>query len=172
MTRLDPGEMSLQEFNSADEAAAAALLRPCLDLDRWVDELLAGRPYPDREALLVSARVAAESPTAGELEAALAHHPRIGEQPRTASAEAAHSRDEQSGLDIVGDVKARLADGNRAYEERFGRVFLIRAAGRTSAEILAALQERLDNDDDVELAVVGEQLREIAVLRLEGRVTP
>lgn len=167
----DPGAMSVQEFNDADEAVAEALLRPCVDLDRCVDEILAGRPYTTREALLALAGAAAESPTAGEIEAALAHHPRIGEQPRTASAEASHSRAEQSGLDIGGDVKARLADGNRAYEEQFGRVFLIRAAGRTSAEILAALHERLGNDDDVELTVIGEQLREIAVLRLEGRVT-
>ena len=40
-------------------------------------------------------------------------------------------------------IAAALAEGNRAYEERFGRVFLIRAAGRSAPEILAALTERL-----------------------------
>ncbi|HEV7949033.1 MAG TPA: 2-oxo-4-hydroxy-4-carboxy-5-ureidoimidazoline decarboxylase, partial [Glaciihabitans sp.] len=53
-----------------------------------------------------------------------------------------------------------------AYEARFGRVFLIRAAGRSRAEILSELTRRLELDDETELAIVGEQLRDIALLRL------
>ncbi len=60
-----------------------------------------------------------------------------------------------------------LAAGNAAYEARFGRVFIIRAAGRTRAEILAELERRLQLDDATELLIVGEQLRDIALLRLE-----
>lgn len=168
---VDPGPMGLQEFNAAADQVADALLRPCLDVDRWVAEVVAGRPYPDREGLLGRAGEAAEPLTPQEVEAALAHHPRIGESPQTDSAEATLSRSEQAGLDTGGDVEARLAAGNRAYEEQFERVFLIRAAGRSSEEILGALHERLDNEPDTELAVVGQQLREIALLRLEGRVT-
>ena len=167
---VDPGPMSLQAFNVASEPVAHALLRPCLDVDRWVAEIAADRPYHDREALLGRAGEAAEPLTPVEVEAALVHHPRIGEMPRTASTEAALSRSEQAGLDTGGDVQARLAEGNRAYEQRFGRVFLIRAAGRSSSEILVALHERLGNEPETELAVVGQQLREIALLRLEGRV--
>lgn len=169
---VDPGPLDLQSFNTADDALVASVLRPCLDVDRWVVEIAAGRPYRDREGLLARASDAAEPLTTAEIEAALAHHPRIGETPQASSAEAAHSKAEQSGLDIGADVKARLTAGNRAYEEQFGRVFLIRAAGRSSAEILEALQKRLGNEPDAELVVVGEQLREIAMLRLEGRVTP
>ena len=47
-------------------------------------------------------------------------------------------------------VADRLVDGNRAYEERFDRVFLIRAAGRDADEILAELERRLGNDDATE----------------------
>ncbi len=46
-------------------------------------------------------------------------------------------------------------------------MFLIRAAGRSRAEIFAELTRRMELDDAAELAVVGEQLREIALLRLE-----
>ena len=54
------------------------------------------------------------------------------------------SRAEQAGVDPSdAAVAAALAEGNRAYEQRFGRVFLIRAAGRSATEILAALTERL-----------------------------
>ncbi len=166
----DPGPMALDEFNAASEAVADALLRPCLDVDRWIAAVMAGRPYRDREGVLAAAGEASEPLTPDEVGAALAHHPRIGEMPRSTSAEAALSRSEQAGLDTGGDVQARLAEGNRAYEQRFGRVFLIRAAGRSSSEILVALHERLGNEPETELAVVGQQLREIALLRLEGRV--
>ena len=79
------------------------------------------------------------------------------------------SRGEQAGVD-AGDaaLAAELHAGNRAYEERFGRVFLIRAAGRSGREILDELNRRLDNTDEDEIREVAEQLREIALLRLEG----
>ena len=63
-----------------------------------------------------------------------------------------------------------LAEGNRAYEEKFGQVFLIRAAGRSREEILAALNTRLAHTPGEEQSIIGQQLREIAVLRLEGLI--
>lgn len=158
--------IGLHEFNKLDAAAAAALLRPCLDVDRWVNEIVSGRPYPSVDELFAVARVAAYPFTGAELEAALAHHPRIGEQARGGSAEAGLSRSEQAGLDFDGDVQQQLAEGNRTYERLFGRVFLIRAAGRSSTEILGRLQTRLGNDPDTEDEVVADQLRQIALVRL------
>ena len=69
------------------------------------------------------------------------------------------------------DVQRRLTEGNRAYEERFGHVFLIRAAGRSAEEILEQLTERLGNDADSERANAARNLREIAALRLKGMLT-
>jgi 2-oxo-4-hydroxy-4-carboxy-5-ureidoimidazoline decarboxylase len=65
---------------------------------------------------------------------------------------------------------AAIADGNAAYEERFGRVFLIRAAGRTPEQMRAELERRLGNDDETEAAEALDQLREIALLRLETTI--
>lgn len=82
------------------------------------------------------------------------------------------SRSEQAGVDPEDAAAAEaLAAGNRAYEEKFGRVFLIRAAGRTAPEILAALNERLANSPAQEDVIVAQQLREIALLRLEGVIS-
>jgi len=162
---------TLDDFNAMAPDEAAAVLRPCLDVTRWVDEVVAGRPYADTAALLEAARTAADPLRPDEVDAAMTHHPRIGESPSGSSAEEELSRGEQGGLDLGGGVEARLARGNREYEARFDRVFLVRAAGRTSEEILAQLDTRLANDDATEQRVVGEQLREIAVLRLEGAVT-
>ncbi|BDY31917.1 2-oxo-4-hydroxy-4-carboxy-5-ureidoimidazoline decarboxylase [Mycolicibacterium mageritense] len=162
---------SLRRFNEADPADAAAAVRPCLDVDRWVQAVVDGRPYRDVEAAVAVAQSAADPFTDDELTTALSHHPRIGERASGSSAEAGFSRAEQSGVSTDADVQSRLVDGNRAYEKRFGHVFLIRAAGRSSKEILAALEERLTNDPETEKAVMADQLRQIAVLRLQGVLT-
>lgn len=148
---------------------AAELLRPCADVQTWIDDLVGGRPYDDRDSLLTFAEAAAATWDDAEIDSALAHHPRIGERAAGEGAEAAMSSAEQSG--ISGDEQA-IADGNRVYEETFGRIFLIRAAGRTAGEVLEQLTARLDNDPAAESAVVAGQLREIALLRLEGILTP
>jgi 2-oxo-4-hydroxy-4-carboxy-5-ureidoimidazoline decarboxylase len=164
--------MKLAEFNSADPARAADVLRPCIDVQRWVETITAARPFPSRRALLGFAAEAADPFTAAEVEAAMAHHPRIGERPTAATAEASMSRSEQSGVNTAdAEVAQALAQGNLDYEEKFGRVFLIRAAGRTAPEILAALNERLAHSPAEEDAIVAKQLREIAVLRLEGVIS-
>lgn len=164
--------MKLAVFNSADRDKAMAALRPCLDVERWVGQIADARPFASVDALLEFARAAADPFTEAEVQRALAGHPRIGERPTAATAEASMSRSEQSGVDPAdSEVAQALAEGNRAYQEKFGRVFLIRAAGRTAAEILASLRERLDNSPEVEDAVVAQQLREIAVLRLEGVIS-
>ncbi|ACL41411.1 OHCU decarboxylase [Pseudarthrobacter chlorophenolicus A6] len=164
--------MKLAEFNSADASSATHTLKPCIDVTRWVDAITAARPFQSREALLAFASGAANPFTPAEVEAAMAHHPRIGERPTAGTAEASMSRSEQAGVDPADAAAAEaLARGNREYEEKFGRVFLIRAAGRTAPEILQSLNSRLTNTPAEEDTIVAQQLREIAVLRLEGLIT-
>jgi 2-oxo-4-hydroxy-4-carboxy-5-ureidoimidazoline decarboxylase len=134
----------------------------CLSVPRWADEVLSGEPYADRSALLAAADAAARSLSDPELDQALSAHPRIGERG------GAQSQREQAGVDA--SAADRLAAGNTAYEERFGRVFLIRAAGRDADEILAELERRLANTDDAERAETVDNLRQIALLRLEDLV--
>jgi 2-oxo-4-hydroxy-4-carboxy-5-ureidoimidazoline decarboxylase len=139
-------------------------LLECLSVPRWADDVLAGAPYDDRQTLLARADEAARTLTDDELAQALAGHPRIGERGGT------HSTREQADVDDSADTADRLAAGNAAYERRFGRVFLIRAAGRSADEILAELERRLGNDDETERAETVDNLRQIAMLRLEGMV--
>lgn len=161
--------MELAEFNRVDRATAVAVLRPCVDVTRWCESIVDQRPFSSVDALIEAAAAAASPFRSDEVEAALAQHPRIGERAEGASREASMSRSEQAGVDPADDAAQQaLREGNRAYEERFGRVFLIRAAGRSAEEILASLQTRLTHTDDEEDRVVAGQLREIALLRLKG----
>ncbi|WP_347040423.1 2-oxo-4-hydroxy-4-carboxy-5-ureidoimidazoline decarboxylase [Glutamicibacter halophytocola] len=95
----------------------------------------------------------------------------MGERAEGQSKEADLSRGEQASLNLDDDAAARLKVANRNYEQRFDRVFLIRAAGRSTEEILAECERRLDNDEATELAEAATQLREIAVLRLNDLLT-
>ncbi|GAA1804649.1 2-oxo-4-hydroxy-4-carboxy-5-ureidoimidazoline decarboxylase [Agromyces neolithicus] len=161
--------VSLEVFNSATRSQAIAMLRPCLDVPRWCAALADGRPYGSVGDLVTTAESAASPFTLDEVDGALAQHPRIGERPTGSHAEARFSRAEQAGIGSPETAVAEaISEGNIAYEKRFGRVFLIRAAGRSASEILVALYERLGHTDDEELPVVAEQLRQIAVLRLKG----
>lgn len=164
--------MLLSEFNDADVAAAASVVRVWADVPAWVDALVAARPFDSVAALADRAEALAAGWSPADLDAALLRHPRIGEQPTAFDAEAEASRREQSAMaGAGGEVASAIAEGNAAYEERFGRVFLIRAAGRTPDEILANLERRLTNDPDAEAAEASAQLLEIALLRLRDALT-
>ncbi|GAB3800420.1 2-oxo-4-hydroxy-4-carboxy-5-ureidoimidazoline decarboxylase [Humibacter antri] len=163
--------MLIDEFNALPAQDAAAALRPCLDVERWGEAIVAARPFADRDALIAFASTAATPFTEAELERALSHHPRIGERASGDSAEADMSRREQAGLTASDRVAAAIAEGNRAYDAKFDRVFLIRAAGHSAEEILEELTARLGNTAEAESRIIDQQLREIAALRLQGVVS-
>ncbi|MFB9650435.1 2-oxo-4-hydroxy-4-carboxy-5-ureidoimidazoline decarboxylase [Curtobacterium pusillum] len=160
--------MDISDLDRLDPADARALVATWAGVPRWVDAVLAARPYASVSELAATADRLAGTWTDDEVAAALADHPRIGERPVGSGASAAASRVEQaSSADPDGETRAAIRDGNAAYEARFDRVFLVRAAGRSATEILAELRRRLRNDDATERAEVADELRAIALLRLE-----
>jgi 2-oxo-4-hydroxy-4-carboxy-5-ureidoimidazoline decarboxylase len=157
----------LAAFNDLAADEARRRLLTCLDVPRWADDVLAGRPYATLDQVEDRMVAASATITDDELERALARHPRIGERAEAGRHDAEHSTREQAGVDRGdADVVRRLAEGNRAYEERFDRVFIIRAAGRDAPEILGELQRRLDNSVEAERAETIDQLTQIALLRV------
>ncbi|QXJ26862.1 2-oxo-4-hydroxy-4-carboxy-5-ureidoimidazoline decarboxylase [Actinomadura graeca] len=157
-------------MNSLDAEAARAELLTCCTARRWADAVIAGRPYADPAALRAASAAALAAQDWAGIEEALAAHPRIGDRVGGQDREAAWSRAEQSGVDGAADgLRDALAAGNRAYEERFGHVFLICATGLGGEEMLAALRARLRNDPGTERAVVRQELAKIVELRL-GRL--
>ena len=150
---------------------AVAVLEPCVAISGWAAALAAGRPWRSRADLLSAARRLMAAWGEAELTEALSAHPRIGEKPAGSQAHAALSRQEQGSVDDRDAALAQaLKEGNARYEARFGRVFLIRAKGRSGDEILAALSRRLQNSERAEVEDALAQLREITLLRLEGAI--
>lgn len=159
----------VEAFNSAPAERLRADLHACCAAAGWGAAIETGRPYPSRTAIVAAADAASRGLSWAEVLDGLSAHPRIGERATGGSADAAWSRREQSAAASSADetTAAALVAANRAYEQRFGHVFLIFASGRSSAEILAAATERLGHDEATERAVVADELRKIALLRLE-----
>ena len=65
------------------------------------------------------------------------------------------------------DVLTKLGAANRAYEQRFGHIYIVCASGKTAQEMLAILESRLSNDAATELRVAAGQQSQITRLRLE-----
>ncbi|MFH8133533.1 2-oxo-4-hydroxy-4-carboxy-5-ureidoimidazoline decarboxylase [Pantoea osteomyelitidis] len=160
--------MDIDGFNQLSVDEAEAVIAHCVAIADWRRGLIQARPFASTAALLAEADRLAQGWQAAELNQALAAHPRIGERASGADKEARLSRNEQSAMQQADSaLKQAMLQGNHEYEQRFGRVFLIRAKGRSGEEMLAELRRRLNNDEQSEQQEALSQLREITLLRLK-----
>jgi 2-oxo-4-hydroxy-4-carboxy-5-ureidoimidazoline decarboxylase len=158
-------------LNAMDAQEIRATLADFCAAPAWIDRMTALRPFPTPAAVLAAADAAADATGPDDWREAFRHHPRIGERaaerPQSDAAQALSAREQSaSGEASPADLEA-LAEGNRAYQDRFGHVFIVCAAGRTVPEMLAILRDRLKNDPDTELRVAAGEQRRITRLRLE-----
>jgi 2-oxo-4-hydroxy-4-carboxy-5-ureidoimidazoline decarboxylase len=152
------GSVTLASFNDAPAAQAHAAMLACCGSRRFADTLTAGRPYASVAAAERAVDTAFSSMTWADVREAVDRHPRIGARVSGVSAA------EQSG--VADESRAALAAANAEYEQRFGHVFLICASGLSGAQMLAALRQRLTNDESSERAVASRELHKITVLRV------
>lgn len=160
--------MTLDALNRLPASQAETQFTQCCGSKRWATAMAAERPFHNVDVLQAAAeRVWWSLETADWLEA-FAAHPRIGERPTSA-----WSAQEQASAAAPGDeVRRRLAEGNQAYERRFGYTFLVFATGRTAAELLDVLERRLHGAPADELQIAAAEQRKITALRLEKLLTP
>jgi 2-oxo-4-hydroxy-4-carboxy-5-ureidoimidazoline decarboxylase len=161
----------LARWNDLSPEEAAEEILPCCGSKAWATQMASRRPLFDEAALLAASDEAWKALTESDWIEAFRTHPRIGESesqvPRSATA-AKWSGEEQRKVESASeDVKQALADGNHAYEQRFHRIFIVCATGKSPQEVLAILQRRLRNDASTELLEAAEQQRQITQLRLK-----
>jgi 2-oxo-4-hydroxy-4-carboxy-5-ureidoimidazoline decarboxylase len=150
--------VTLASFNAAPEQEAQAAMLACCASRRFAAAMAAGRPYPSPAAAETAVGTVFESLTWPDVLEAMDAHPRIG------ACVTGQSATEQSG--VADDSRAALQAGSAAYEKRFGHVFLICATGLSGEQMLAALRQRLANDETSERLVATAELRKITVLRV------
>jgi len=133
--------------------------------------MLLRRPFGGVPALLTAAREEWFALAPDDWRDAFAHHPKIGDlgalRARFAATAALAAR-EQAGVAGAPDaILDALAEGNRAYEQKFGFIFIVCAAGRSAGEMLDMLRARLRNDPRTELLIAAEEQAQITARRLE-----
>jgi 2-oxo-4-hydroxy-4-carboxy-5-ureidoimidazoline decarboxylase len=161
----------LARWNGLTSEGAAEEILPCCGSKAWAMGMAERRPIQDEAVLLTASdEVWATLPESDWLEA-FRSHPRIGESRAPVSAaarSAAWSKEEQGRVSAADEeIKIALAEGNRVYEEKFGRTFVVCATGKPPTEILGTLMKRLRNDERMELREAAEQQRQITQLRLK-----
>jgi OHCU decarboxylase len=163
------GSAVLARWNHAARDAAEAQILPCCGSKRWAREVAARRPFKDEAALMAASDETWRNLNEADWIEAFGSHPRIGESKTQRGTQNSDtwSRQEQEKVTESGDaVKIALADGNCAYEDKFGRIFIVCATGKSASEILELLQRRLRNDAATELHEAAEQQGQITQLRL------
>lgn len=162
---------ALDHLNSLSLEEARQEFLKCCGSQNWAGGMVDERPFTDVAELLGKADSIWWSLESKEWLAAFRSHPKIGEQQaaETVAEQArAWSEAEQAGTrDAAQETVAALAAGNRAYEQRFGYIFIVCASGKTAAEMLAILRARLSNEPEQELRVAAEEQRKITQLRLQ-----
>ena len=160
----------LARWNSIEEREAQNEIRSCCGSTRWAAEMTMRRPFRDEAQLFAAAdRVWAEGDEVDWLEA-FRSHPKIGEARaalETGTKAAGWSKEEQKDVALAEvAIKARLADANRSYKDKFGFIFIVCATGKSAAEILSVLESRLENGREIELRNAEQEQRKIMQLRL------
>jgi 2-oxo-4-hydroxy-4-carboxy-5-ureidoimidazoline decarboxylase len=157
----------ISAFDDAQPDDAAALIRGACASTRWIDELIVTRPHRTLADLTRASDAVIAALDWGDLLEALAAHPRIGERVAGDDREAQWSRQEQAGTATMSrEVDDVLRHANVTYEDQFGFVFLICAAGKSPGQMLTELRGRLAHSPEQEHEVVRRELRDIVRLRL------
>ena len=150
--KTHPDEIA--NLNNLSNKEAAAALLDCCGSGEWVRRMLARRPFGSAQEIYNAAAQIWNELAPNDWLEAFRHHPRIGEKKaaRRQSARQKHGRPTNSpAIEAASDIaKAALIEANRAYEEKFGYIFIICASGKTADEILMLHEATLDNDRDTE----------------------
>jgi allantoicase len=159
----------LRHLNALVPWEADAALLSCCGAARWAREMAGARPFRTTGDLFETADAIWRSLAEPDWLEAFRAHPKIGERKVAQPSRSGRWSDaEQAGTREAGeDVLTSLAEINRAYEERFGYIFIVCATGRSAGEMLDLARARLENDPETELRVAAEEQRRITRLRLE-----
>ena len=163
----------MEPWRRLDEATASnarLLLGRCCGSSRWIEGMMARRPFGSSVALLGAARSVWESLDQADWIDAFSYHPQIGERDSAAPAATRElSQREQAGVaDATSDTRVALEEANREYAQKFGYIFIVCATGRSAESMLADLRRRLQNDAETEIHIAAEEQARITALRLEA----
>ncbi len=162
--------------NSLSEEEAGSNLHRCCGSSRWVQQMIARRPFQSDEELFRIADELWQSLSESDWKEAFAHHPKIGDVGslrKKFATTAQWAAGEQGGVHAATEgVLQGLADRNRDYEQKFGYIFIVSATGKSAEEMLHTLRERLKNSPSTEIAIAAAEQMKITRIRLNKFLNP
>jgi 2-oxo-4-hydroxy-4-carboxy-5-ureidoimidazoline decarboxylase len=163
--------MTIAEYlNALSADAIRETLANCCAAARWVEQMLAARPFEDENAVYNAADRAFERLSESDWLEAFAAHPLIGDVEslrRKYAATKSLAAGEQSSVSGADSATlAELAKLNHDYYGRFGFIFIVFASGKTAGETLNILKSRIDNPRELELRNAAAEQQKITHFRL------
>jgi OHCU decarboxylase len=132
------------QLNSLTDEELIGKFFNCCGCNSWVKLMLKLKPFHSVENILDEGNNCWWKLNEEDWKTAFLAHPKIGEKKLD---ENSWEKDEQSGINNSAfNVLEKLKRLNLEYEIKFGFIFLICASGKTAEEMLAALEERIQND--------------------------
>ena len=158
-------------LNQLDPTAFREALTRCCGATRWVEAMLAERPFLSDAAVFSASERHWQTMQRDDILEAFSHHPKIGSDIQSLRERFPHthqwSGQEQAAVQEASEkVLQDLADGNNEYDKRFGYIFIVCATGKTASEMLALLQARLHNPPETELSIAAAEQAKITIIRL------
>jgi len=168
MSQQHPVNTILEDWNRLEQETATKIILPCNGSLAWAIGVVNLYPFETPDELFAASDKVWLALPEKDWQQAFDSHPRIGEhKAKAATAQSLKwSTGEQSAANPDEATQAALAAANKEYEQRFGRIFIVCATGKSAAEMLAILQRRLANDPATELKEAAEQQRQITQIRL------
>lgn len=162
--------MTIAAFDHLDRELKKSLLLRCCGSTAWAEKMLHMPPAEDLIDLFEDAEEAWYKCSEEDWKEAFAHHPKIGDMDalrKKFSSDKFASSEQDSVNKASEQTLVSLANGNRRYEEKFGYIFIVCAAGKSAEEMLALLNARLNNDLEEELKIAMDEQNKITKLRLQ-----
>ncbi len=159
--------MTIAEFDSLPEVETSLL--ECCGSRNWARGVAARRPFGSMEHLQAVAAEVWNSLAVSDWLEAFSQHPKIGDKQKLSQ----WSNEEQSGMNAADrQIDQKLFELNQAYEEKFGHIFIVCATGKSAKEMLALLEQRINNRKAEETRNAATEQAKITALRLEKLVLP
>lgn len=156
----------LRYLRAMPEPELRASLKACCGCEAWVDAMVKERPFADVATMKERAGEIWSAFGQKEFDEAFSAHPRIGDR----HAKGTPGKEQARVADASQGVLDELREANRAYEEKFGRIYIVCATGKSAEEMLAIAKERMKNDPETELRRAADEQRKITELRLDNLV--
>lgn len=166
---------AISHLNEMDDKALEAELLTCCGSKTWVKKMMSARPYTTISSLQAKHVQASAALEKDDWLEAFRAHPRIGEKKAatgTGEQAATWAKGEQARVaEASSTILDELAEVNRAYEEKFGHIYIVCASGKTAEQLLEIAKERLNNYPATELKRAAEEQRKITDLRIQKMVS-